>query len=134
MVNKACHVAVGVDVEGCKQVLGLWLGTSEGAKFWANVLTEIRNRGAADILILCCDELTGLPGSGEQHLPPDGRANLRVYLLRSAMKNAYYGARKAMAGDMRSIYTAPTVQAAELAMEAFAETWQSKVPGAVLPW
>jgi len=63
VVHKACHVAVGVDVEGRKQVLGLWLGATEGAKFWANVLAEIRNRGASDIPILCCDGLTGLPAA-----------------------------------------------------------------------
>jgi putative transposase len=134
VVNKACHVAVGVDVEGRKQVLGLWLGTSEGAKFWANVLTEIRNRGAADILILCCDGLTGLPAAVNSIYPQTVVQTCVVHLLRSAMKYASYGARKAMARDMRPIYTAPTVQAAELAMEAFAQTWQATAPGAVLAW
>lgn len=134
VVNKACHVAVGVDVEGRKQVLGLWLGASEGAKFWANVLTEIRNRGAADILILCCDGLTGLPAAVNSIYPQTVVQTCVVHLLRSAMKYASYGARKAMARDMRPIYTAPTVQAAELAMDAFAQTWQSTAPGAVLAW
>lgn len=134
VVNKACHVAVGVDVEGRKQVLGLWLGASEGAKFWANVLTEIRNRGAADILILCCDGLTGLPAAVNSIYPQTVVQTCVVHLLRSAMKYASYGARKAMARDMRPIYTAPTVQAAELAMEAFAQTWQATAPGAVLAW
>lgn len=134
VVNKACHLAVGVDVEGRKQVLGLWLGTSEGAKFWANVLTEIRNRGAADILILCCDGLTGLPAAVNSIYPQTVVQTCVVHLLRSAMKYASYGARKAMARDMRPIYTAPTVQAAELAMEAFAQAWQSTAPGAVLAW
>ena len=134
VVNKACHVAVGVDVEGRKQVLGLWLGATEGAKFWANVLTEIRNRGASDILILCCDGLTGLPAAVNSIYPQTVVQTCVVHLLRSAMKYASYGARKAMARDMRPIYTAPTVQAAELAMEAFAEIWQSTAPGAVLAW
>jgi putative transposase len=134
VVNKACHVAVGVDVEGRKQVLGLWLGASEGAKFWANVLTEIRNRGAADILILCCDGLTGLPAAVNSIYPQTVVQTCVVHLLRSAMKYASYSARKAMARDMRPIYTAPTVQAAELAMEAFAQTWQATAPGAVLAW
>jgi transposase-like protein len=70
VTNKACHVAVGVDLEGRKQVLGLWLGVSEGAKFWANVLTEIRNRGTKDILILCCDGLSGLPAAVSVSVPP----------------------------------------------------------------
>ncbi|MEE1623002.1 IS256 family transposase [Zafaria sp. Z1313] len=134
VANRACHIAVGVDVEGRKQVLGLWLGASEGAKFWANVLTEIRNRGATDILVLCCDGLSGLPAAVNSIYPQTVVQTCVVHLLRSAMRYASYGDRKAMAKDMRPIYTAPTVQAAELAMEAFAEAWQAKAPGAVLAW
>lgn len=134
VTNKACHVAVGVDLEGRKQVLGLWLGATEGAKFWANVLTEIRNRGARDILILCCDGLTGLPAAVNSIYPETVVQTCVVHLLRSAMKYASYSDRKNMARDMRPIYTAPTVEAAELAMEAFAETWQAKAPGAVMAW
>lgn len=132
--NKACHVAVGVDLEGRKQVLGLWLGATEGAKFWANVLTEIRNRGAKDILILCCDGLTGLPAAVNSVYPETVVQTCVVHLLRSAMKYASYTDRKTMAKDMKPIYTAATVQAAEMAMEAFAETWGTKAPGAVLAW
>jgi len=133
VVNKACHVAVGVDLEGRKQVLGLWLGATEGAKFWANVLTEIRNRGVADILILCCDGLTGLPAAVNS-IYPETVVQTCVVHLRSAMKYASYKDRKTMAKDMKPIYTAATVQAAELAMEAFAEAWGTKAPGAVLSW
>ncbi|GAA1665437.1 IS256 family transposase [Citricoccus zhacaiensis] len=134
VANKACHVAVGVDLEGRKQVLGLWLGATEGAKFWANVLTEIRNRGVRDILILCCDGLTGLPAAVNSIYPETVVQTCVVHLLRSAMKYASYSDRKTMAKDMRPIYTAATVQAAELAMEAFSETWNAKAPGAVLAW
>ncbi|WP_413464423.1 IS256 family transposase [Dietzia sp. PP-33] len=134
VANKACHVAVGVDLEGRKQVLGLWLGATEGAKFWANVLTEIRNRGAKDILILCCDGLTGLPAAVNSVYPETVVQTCVVHLLRSAMKYASYTDRKTMAKDMKPIYTAATVQAAELAMETFAETWKTKAPGAVLAW
>lgn len=134
VANRACHVAVGVDVEGRKQVLGLWLGASEGAKFWANVLTEIRNRGTKDILVLCCDGLTGLPSAVNSIYPQTVVQTCVVHLLRSAMKYASYCDRKTMARDMKPIYTAPTVQGAELAMEAFAEAWGAKAPGAVLAW
>ncbi len=134
VVNKACHVAVGVDVEGRKQVLGLWLGTQEGAKFWANVLTQIRNRGVKDILILCCDGLTGLPAAVNSIYPETVVQTCVVHLLRSAMRYASYKDRKAMAKDMRPIYTAVSVEAAELAMGHFAEVWESKAPGAVLAW
>ncbi|WP_271396322.1 IS256 family transposase [Neomicrococcus lactis] len=134
VTNKACHVAVGVDVEGRKQVLGLWLGASEGAKFWANVLTEIRNRGTKDILILCCDGLTGLPDAVSSIYPQTVVQTCVVHLLRSALKYASYSERKTMAKDMKPIYTAATVTAAELALESFAQTWQTKAPGAVLAW
>lgn len=134
VANKACHVAVGVDLEGRKQVLGLWLGATEGAKFWANVLTEIRNRGAKDILILCCDGLTGLPAAVNSVYPETVVQTCVVHLLRSAMKYASYADRKTMARDMKPIYTAPTVQAAEMAMEAFAEAWGTKAPAAVMAW
>lgn len=134
VVNKACHVAVGVDVEGRKQVLGLWLGTQEGAKFWANVLTQIRNRGVKDILILCCDGLTGLPAAVNSIYPETVVQTCVVHLLRSAMKYASYKDRKTMAKDMRPIYTAPSVEAAELAMEHFAKEWQQRAPGAVMAW
>jgi putative transposase len=134
VVNKACHVAVGVDVEGHKQVLGLWLGTQEGAKFWANILTEIRNRGVRDILILCCDGLSGLPTAVNSVYPETVVQTCVVHLLRSAMKYASYQDRKAMARDMRPIYTAATVEAAEAAMEHFATEWESTAPGAVIAW
>lgn len=134
VVNKACHVAVGVDVEGRKQVLGLWLGTQEGAKFWANVLTQIRNRGVKDILILCCDGLTGLPAAVNSIYPETVVQTCVVHLLRSAMKYASYKDRKTMVKDMRPIYTAPSAEAAELAMEHFAKEWQQRAPGAVMAW
>ena len=134
VANKACHVAVGVDLEGRKQVLGLWLGATEGAKFWAGVLAEIRNRGCKDILILCCDGLTGLPAAVNSVYPETVVQTCVVHLLRSAMKYASYADRKTMAKDMKPIYTAATVQAAELAMEAFSETWGTKAPGAVMAW
>ncbi|MBB1034789.1 IS256 family transposase [Dietzia sp. CQ4] len=134
VANKACHVAVGVDLEGRKQVLGLWLGATEGAKFWADVLTEIRNRGAKDILILCCDGLTGLPAAVNSVYPETVVQTCVVHLLRSAMKYASYADRKSMARDMKPIYTAATIEAAELAMEAFAETWGTKAPAAVMAW
>ena len=115
-------------------MLGLWLGVSEGAKFWANVLTEIRNRGTKDILILCCDGLSGLPAAVNSIYPETVVQTCVVHLLRSAMKYVSYADRKTMAKDMRQIYTAATVEAAQLALKAFAETWQTKAPGAVLAW
>lgn len=134
VTNKACHIAVGVDIEGRKQVLGMWIANQEGAKFWANVLTEIQNRGVKDILILCCDGLSGLPEAVGSVFPDTDVQTCVMHLLRTAMKYASYKDRKTMARDMRPIYTAPTVAAAELAFKDFKTKWGTITPGAVLAW
>ena len=132
--NKACHIAVGVDMEGRKQVLGMWIADQEGAKFWANVLAQLKNRGINDILILCCDGLSGLPQAVGSVFPDTDVQTCVVHLLRSAMKYASYKDRKTMAKDMRPIYTAPTEEAAELAFKEFKTKWGDTAPGAVLAW
>lgn len=132
--NKACHIAVGVDMEGRKQVLGMWIADQEGAKFWANVLAQLKNRGLNDILILCCDGLSGLPQAVGSVFPDTDVQTCVVHLLRSAMKYASYKDRKTMAKDMRPIYTAPTEEAAELAFKEFKTKWGDTAPGAVLAW
>lgn len=132
--NKACHLAVGVDLEGHKQVLGMWIADNEGAKFWANILTQLKNRGTSDILILCCDGLPGLPQAVASVFPETDVQTCVVHLLRTAMKYASYKDRRAMARDMRPIYTAPSIEAAELAFKDFTATWGQVAPGAVLAW
>lgn len=132
--NMACHLAIGVDIEGRKQVLGIWLAEAEGSKFWANVLSELQNRGVEDILILCCDGLKGMPEAVKSVFPKTTVQTCVVHLLRSAMKYASYNDRKAMARDMRPIYTAASEEAAAAALEAFAEAWEQKAPAAVMVW
>lgn len=132
--NKACHLAVGVDIEGRKQVLGMWIADQEGAKFWGNVLAQLQNRGVKDILILCCDGLNGPPEAVNAIYKDTDVQTCVVHLLRSAMKYASYKDRKTMAKDMRPIYTASTEQAAELAFKEFKATWNTIAPGAVLAW
>jgi putative transposase len=134
VMNKACHVAVGVDVDGRKHVLGLWIAEKEGAKFWANVLAQLKNRGVDDILILCCDGLTGLPAAVETIYPRTTVQTCVVHLLRTAMKYASYKERKLMAAQMRPIYTAVTDESAAAALEVFAGAWGAKAPGAVQAW
>jgi putative transposase len=134
VMNKACHVAVGVDIEGRKHVLGMWIAEKEGAKFWANVLSQLKNRGVDDILILCCDGLTGLPAAVETIYPRTTVQTCVVHLLRTAMKYASYKERKAMAAQMRPIYTAVSAETAAAALEVFAEAWGVKAPGAVQAW
>ena len=108
--NKAAHIAVGVDTDGVKHVLGIWVQTSEGAKFWAGVLAELRNRGVDDVLIACCDGLTGFPEAIEATWPQTVVQTCVVHLIRASMRFISYGDRKAVAAALRPIYTAPTVE------------------------
>lgn len=127
--TKACHLAVGVDIDGRKQVLGMWIENTEGAKFWAGVLTELRNRGVADVLVVCCDGLKGLPEAIAATWPQATVQTCVVHLIRNAMRYASWKDRKAIAAAIRPIYTAPTLEAAEEAMDAFADS----VPGRKCP-
>lgn len=117
---KACHLAIGVDLEGRKRVLGLWIEQTEGARFWLGVLTELRNRGIRDVLIVCCDGLTGLPEVIGQIWPQAVVQTCVVHLIRNCMRYASWQDRKAIAAALRPIYTAATVEAAEQALEDFA--------------
>lgn len=134
VANKAAHVVIGVDVDGIKQVLGIWIQQTEGAKFWHGVLTELRNRGCRDALFVCCDGLTGLPESISAVWPQAVIQTCVVHLLRASMRYASYTDRKKMAAALRPIYTAPTQDAAKLALEDFRTDWKAKSPGAVAVW
>jgi putative transposase len=134
VANKAAHIVVGVDVDGLKHVLGVWIQQTEGAKFWAGVLTELRNRGLKDALFVCCDGLSGLPAAVSSVWPQAVVQTCVVHLLRASMRYASWKDRKSMMVSLRPIYTAPTVEAAQLAMEAFREIWGAKAPGAVAAW
>src|SRR4249919_2212169 len=133
--NKAAHIAVGVDLDGVKRVLGIWVQASEGAKFWAGVCAELRNRGIRDVLIVCCDGLTGLPEAIEATWSPTTIQTCTVNLIRAAMRFVSYDDRKRIAAALRQIYTAPTVEAAETALAAFADSdLGRRYPAAVATW
>ena len=133
--NKAAHIAVGVDLDGVKHVLGIWVQTSEGAKFWAGVLAELRNRGIQDTLIVCCDGLTGFPEAIEATWPRAIVQTCTVHLIRAAMRFVSYTDRKKVAAALRPIYTAPTVTAAEAALLEFADSdLGKKYPATVATW
>jgi putative transposase len=134
VANKAAHVVIGVDVDGIKQVLGIWIQQTEGAKFWHGVLAELRNRGCRDALFVCCDGLTGLPESIAAVWPAAVVQTCVVHLLRASMRYASYTDRRAMAKALRPIYTAATEEAAKLALEEFRAEWKIKSPGAVAVW
>jgi putative transposase len=132
--NKAVHIAVGVDVEGRKHVLGLWIETNEGAKFWLKVITELRNRGVDDVLFVCCDGLKGLPEAIEAVWPQASVQTCVVHLIRSSLRFVGYKDRKRVAADMKRIYRAASVEAAELEFDAFTAAWDTKFPGMIQTW
>ena len=133
--NKAAHLAVGVDLDGVKHVLGIWVQAVEGAKFWAGVCAELRNRGVRDVLIVCCDGLTGFPEAIEATWPAATVQTCTVHLIRAAMRFVSYTDRKKVAAALRPIYTAPTVEAAETELLAFADSALGKrYPAAVATW
>jgi putative transposase len=120
--NRSAHLAVGIDLDGVKHVLGIWVQTSEGAKFWAGVCAELRNRGVRDVLIVCCDGLTGFPEAIEATWPQATVQTCTVHLIRAAMRFVSYQDRKKVAAALKPIYTAPTVEAAEAELLAFADS------------
>jgi putative transposase len=133
--NRAAHIAVGVDLDGVKHVLGIWVQAAEGAKFWAGVCAELRNRGVRDVLIVCCDGLTGFPEAIEATWPQSTVQTCTVHLIRAAMRFVSYQDRKKVAAALRPIYTAPTVEAAEAELLAFADSdLGRRYPAAVATW
>jgi putative transposase len=135
VVNKAAHIVIGVDLDGIKHVLGIWVQSTEGAKFWLGVLTQLRNRGVQDVLIACCDGLAGLPEAIETTWPKTVVQTCVVHLMRASSRYMSYTDRKAAAGLMRMIYTAPTEEAALTALATFADSNIGKrYPAAVAVW
>lgn len=118
--NKAAHIAVGVDLDGIKHVLGIWVQTVEGAKFWAGVCADLANRGVRDVLIVCCDGLTGFAEAIEATWPDSIVQTCVVHLIRAAMRFVSYGDRKAVAAALKPVYQAVDADAARAALDAFA--------------
>jgi putative transposase len=133
--NKAAHLAVGVDVEGRKQVLGIWVETTEGAKFWLRVLNELKARGVEDVLIVVCDGLVGLPDAITAVWPQTKVQTCIVHLIRASLRWVNYKDRKKVAGLLKPIYDAPTEQAARDALDALADSsFGSENPGVIRRW
>lgn len=133
--NKSAHIAIGVDLEGVKHVLGIWVQTTEGAKFWASVCADLANRGINDVLIVCCDGLTGLPDAIEATWTQATVQTCVVHLIRASMRFVSYTDRKAVAAALRPVYTAADAAAARSELDAFtASIWGKKYPHAVATW
>jgi len=126
--NRAVHVAIGIRLDGSKEVLGMWTAANEGAKFWLQVLTELRNRGVEDVFIACVDGLKGFPEAIEVVYPKTQVQLCIVHLVRASLKYVSWKQRRAAAADLRKIYTATTAEAAEQALEEFAAKWDATHP------
>lgn len=132
--NKAVYLAIGVNIDGHKEVLGMWIAQTEGAKFWLRVITEIKNRGVKDIFIACVDGLKGFPEAIEA-VYPDAQVQLCiVHLLRHSLRFVSWKQRKEMAVDLKTIYQATTVDEAEDNLKAFAEKWDATHPTISKSW
>jgi putative transposase len=132
--NFACYVAIGVNLEGERDVLGLWFQRTEGAKFWLQVLTDLKQRGVQDVLICCVDGLQGFPEAIEAVYPKTWVQTCIVHLIRNSLKFVPYKDRKAVARDLKPIYTAVDRDNAWDQLERFAETWDHKYPMISQAW
>jgi len=132
--NRAVHVVVGVRLDGRKEVLGMWIAATEGAKFWLSILTELKQRGVRDILVLCADGLKGLPQAVEATFPETIFQTCIVHLIRSSMRYVPWNERRALCAELRTLYTAVDEEAAMVAFERFEEAHGAKYPTVVRAW
>lgn len=134
VINKAIHLALGVNLSGTKELLGMWMTQNESAKFWLSVLTELNNRGLKDIYIACCDGLTGFPDAIEAIFPKTQVQLCIVHLVRNSLSYVSYKDRRAVAADLKRIYSATTASEAEQHLVAFAEAWDQQYPTISKSW
>ena len=132
--NKSAYVALGIDLQGHKEVLGIWLENNEGAKFWLSVLTELKNRGIEDILITCCDGLKGFPDAIEAAFPGTVVQTCIVHMIRNSLRYANWKVRRTIAKSLRPIYSAETRTAAEAELDHFEDEWGEQFPMIVKSW
>jgi len=134
VINKAIHLALGITLDGQKELLGMWIAENEGAKFWLSVLTELRNRGLEDILITCVDGLSGFPDAIQTVYPKAQIQLCIVHMVRNSLKYVSWKDYKAVTADLKAVYQSPTEQAALAELEAFAKRWDEKYPMISKSW
>ena len=134
VINKTIYLAVGLNRDGKKEVLGMWLGKNESAAFWLGVLTDLKARGVEDILITATDNLNGFTQTIKQVFPQSQTQICVVHQIRNAARYVVWKDKKAFAKDMKQIYDAPTKQAAKAALEYFSTQWNHKYPYAIKSW
>jgi putative transposase len=134
VINKAVYLAIAVTMTGVKEVLGMWTAETEGAKFWLQVVTELKNRGVKDIFIACVDGLKGFPEAIEAVFPHTQVQTCIVHLVRHSLNYVSWKQRKEVAEDLKAIYQAPTVQEGEASLAAFAAKWDATHPTIAKSW
>jgi putative transposase len=134
VINKAVYLAIGITLDGVKEVLGMWVAENEGAKFWLLVVTELRNRGIQDIFIACVDGLKGFPEAIETVFPRTQVQLCLVHMVRNSLKYVSWKQRKEVAADLKAIYQAPTDEQAEMNLTAFETKWDESHPSIGQSW
>ena len=134
VMNKAVYIALGINSEGYKELMGLWIAETEGAKFWLSVLTELQNRGLKDIFIACVDGLKGFPDAIKTVYPEAKIQLCIVHMVRNSLKYVVFKDRKQVATDLKRIYNSPTLAEAEKALDEFSERWDEKYPPISKSW
>ena len=132
--NKSVYLALGINTEGEKELLGLWMAQTEGAKFWLSVMNELKNRGVQDIFIACCDGLKGFPEAIEAVYPKTQVQLCIVHQIRHSLRYVNWKQRKVIAADLKRIYGAATLAEAEMALTEFAEKWDEQHPTISMSW
>lgn len=134
IVKKAVYIAIGINLDGRKDVLGMWVGENESAKFWATVLNGLKNRGVEDIFIACTDNLTGFSDAIEAVFPKTEIQNCIIHQLRNSSKYVSYKDLKALMADLKAVYAAVNEKSALEALEVFSEHWDKKYPKIAQSW
>jgi putative transposase len=134
IVNKSVYFALGVNLDGKKELLGMWVGAEEGAKFWLNIITELKNRGLIDIFIACVDGLKGFPEAISSVFPKTEVQVCIVHMLRNSMRYVSWKDKKAVAKDLKKVYTAANEEQAKAELAGFKEIWGAKYPSIAEGW
>ena len=134
VINKAIYLALGVNMEGHKELLGMWLAENEGAKFWLNVLTELQNCGVKDILIACVDGLKGFPDAINTAFPDTHIQLCIVHMVRNSIRYVPWKDYKAVTTDLKQIYQSVTEEEALVALDQFSQRWDDKYPQISRSW
>lgn len=134
VINKTVFLALGINTEGQKELLGMWLAENEGAKFWLNVLTELKNRGLQDILIASVDGLKGFPDAINSVFPQTHTQLCIIHMVRNSLRYVSWKDYKAVTSGLKAVYQAPTEEAALMALDTFATVWDDKYPQISKSW